>query len=206
MESDSDNKQQRLSKLLPWYVNGTLAGEERAQLERYAEQDPTGQAEARLLRSLQAAIREQQDEVVSPAELGWQRLQKTINEQRRQTPQGKAQNRWWKPTLAVAALLLVIQSTVLLQIWPVYRQHYTVLSSAPQGAVGVVLQLSVNPTVSEQRLREMINSVDAQIVGGPGALGIYRLQLPENIKQIGTINRLIERLRATAGVTAVQQE
>ncbi|HED13645.1 MAG TPA: hypothetical protein ENI62_08330 [Gammaproteobacteria bacterium] len=207
MGSEMDIKGQELNKLLPWYVNGTLAGEERERVEAYVEQDQGGQIEVAFLRSVQTAIREQQDEVVSPAEVGWRRLQKTIAEQRHEAPlQTGKQRHWWRPTLAAAALLLLVQGGVLVQIWPVYKQHYTVLSSSRQGATGIVLQVSFDPAISEEQLRGIINNIEAQIVGGPGALGIYRLRLPAEIKQTAAINRLIRRLRDTPGVTTVEQD
>jgi len=203
MVSRIDDKQQQLKKLLPWYVNGTLAAEERMQVKEYVAADPNGQAEVDFLKSVQTAIREQQEDVVSPAEFGWQRLQRTIPEQRHES-NTESTNRWWRPTLAAAAILLMIQGGVLLQIWPVYQQHYTVLSSHPQSTGGTVLQISFEPNITEQRLREIINKVDARIIGGPGSLGIYRLQLPENIKQPAEVGLLIEKLRNTPGIAVVE--
>ncbi len=205
MEIDNEHVEQK--KVLPWYVNGTLVGKERKRAERYIEGHEEARVDVAFLQSIQTVIQQEQDEVVSPGELGWRRLQKTINEERqKQSVRPVTQNRWWRPTLAAAALLLMIQGGVLLQIWPVHQQHYTVLSSRQQAATGAVLQVSFDPDVSEVRLREIINGIDATIIGGPGALGIYRLLLPIEISQVAEISRLIKQLRNTPGVAAVDAD
>ncbi len=86
---------------------------------------------------------------------------------------------WWRPVLAVAAAVIVLQGALLAGLWA--RPD---LITPLGGRAEVVLQVTFAPEATEARMREAIQAVRGTLVGGPGRLGVYlvRLDVPPDDK------------------------
>ena len=91
-----------LDLLLPWYVNGSLTGEELEAVEAYLAQSAKARDEVALLTALRQQVKDEKIEN-SPGELGLQRLKRDINRSDEQnkapTESGKVISiaSWWRP-------------------------------------------------------------------------------------------------------------
>ncbi len=186
MSEDIENNGRRASsasddpaELLPWYVNGTLSESEKARVEAYLDDYPEARKELELLRQLAAHSTEDQPE--PPGELGVARLRRDI---RRQGHKG-SMSRWWRPVAIAASLILAVQSALL--VWPRDATEYRLA-----GGAAAEVQITFAPQASEQTIRTLLQDVGAEIVGGPGRLGVYHLSFDSSTD----IEQALARLRA----------
>lgn len=152
-------------ELLPWYANGSLDGAERQQVEAHLAACERCRHELEVLKALREQVRA--ETVQPPTEFGLKRLLRDVRKEN--DPPAR---QWWRPALAAAALVIVIQGILLVNLWP-RDTVYTPLG----GAERAELQVRFRPEASEEQIRAALNAVGARIVGGPGALGIYRLRI-----------------------------
>ncbi len=185
-----------IEELLPFYVNGTLSKEERLQVTEALEDDPSLEDEIAFLEKLREEIQEQSMEY-SSGELGLKRLQKSIADEALQKDPialsrskiTKEQNWGWRAAAIAACFLLMMQTVVMLPMW----------KDSDLGAAGgkVLLQssgkiISVTfvPDAREENIRNLLLTLDATIVDGPSALGVYKLSIPKDAESA------VEKLRA----------
>ncbi|MEP7156780.1 MAG: hypothetical protein ABI905_13465 [Betaproteobacteria bacterium] len=186
--------------LLPWYVNGTLENEGRARVERIAENSTEIRAELLWLCDLSIKLT---DGIASnaPGEIKTDAIKfdtgKSLACVLAMTRAGrigrllpfKLGMKWpdsrYKAAFAIAASLLVAQSVVLFSFanWP---NPSMPASLAPLGSMetfggagkSLLLQVTFRPAAQEAQIRKILNSTHAEIVGGPGALGVYTIAVP----------------------------
>ena len=191
------NNDRSEDELLPWLVNGTLTGDEKARVEAWlaANQD------SETLRGFDEAVREhvKAEQVGSPGAFGLRRLQKAIARERESaTPltAGPAanDNRWWKPAIAAAALVILVQGGVILDQFN-DRGDYQPLGVEQQ--TGKIVQVEFNPDASNQEVSDLLRSLDLQIIDGPAASGLYRLRIGGSVT---TPDETLDRLRQAEGV------
>lgn len=176
MNSETDDD---LRALLPWYLNGTLAADERARVEALLQRSAEARDELAGLRQLAPAVKhaEQQHNNAhgAPAELGWARLQRSLQ----QEPTA-ARRDWWKPSLAAAAALVVaLQLGILMRPAPT-DMDWQLQSGGPQQVLsgGYRVQLRFVEHAQWQQVRGLLLEVDAVLVDGPSALGIVQVHVP----------------------------
>lgn len=156
-----------LSELLPWYVNGTLAEEERAQVDAWLAQSPDARAE---LATLKAVHKQLHDQPVLPAsDLGWARLKRDISAT-------KPKRQWWQPALAAAAGLVVCLQVVILA-QPAPEPTMTLLSAGSSAVAqeGWLVQLEIDDAISWGELAAALSGLNARLVDGPGSAGLVRV-------------------------------
>lgn len=183
---DNDNKQQpgqHPESLLPWYVNGTLTDAERAAVEAWLAENPEARQELEFLRKI--AAREQAEQPQPPGELGFKRLQRQVQRSRAHT---SSRHYLWRPLAIAAMLLLIVQTAIVLQPGPVDE---FLPATEP---VSADLQVTFNPDATEEAIRELLQQIDAEIIGGPGLLGVYRLALTRPVAN-HDIEKALETLR-----------
>lgn len=191
---ESDDRQ--LEELLPWYVNGTLDGEEESRVRRLVETDAQSARDAEILRRVRDVVRSQ--EFGSPGELGLRRLQASIHNEPggRDFSSGTGRVRWWRPALAAAAaLVIVIQAVMLLNLW---RQpgEYHPAGAEPERPV---IQLEFVPGASEEQMRRLLTRLDVEIVAGPSSVGVYRVA---PIHEGADLRKLVSQLRDAGDVVS----
>jgi len=188
----SINLQEHPDSLLPFYVNGSLTAEQYHDVELHLQACERCREEIRFLAKLREQIK-QAAPVQAPGELGLRRLMRDVKRDKTRS----AMARWYKPAIAAAMLVIVLQTAIFLHQQPA-RQSYTPLGEHQPG-----IQITFRPSATEAQIREILNQVHARIIDGPGALGIYHIELMEKNLNAQQRQILIDKLRAQAIVQDV---
>lgn len=174
-----------IEKLLPFHDSGTLDPEEAARVERALAEDAELREELAFLHDLRAGVHAA-TEVPSAGDLGWARLKRSIRQERRRELVSRA----WRPALALAAgLALMVQGTTIFRLNEAQAQLVG-------GPVSAELQITFAPDAREADMRALLQAVGATIVAGPGASGVYRLDIEPDPANDAEWQALIERLEA----------
>lgn len=180
---------------LPFLVNGTLPDAERVEIEAWLADDAALAAE----RDALAAIRDsmQAEDVRSPGEFGLARLMRDIGREGggpvTLNPVTEAPRRpWLWQVAAAAAVVALLAQTVFLREGTPTGGGYELAGASQTGdlVVGFV------PQASEEAIRALLLDLGLEIVGGPSALGLYRLGVGEG----GDPTAASTALRAAADV------
>jgi anti-sigma-K factor RskA len=133
----------------------------------------------------------------SSSELGWARLSRAIDAESRKPSSfvPKQFSRW--QVAAVAAVAVAVWSVAagpLLQRGAAPDDGY--VTAGEHSAYAHSAQATFVPTAQESAIREALRSVDAEIVKGPSALGVYVLAF----KDAEALGSGVEALRSRTGV------
>ncbi|HGX93362.1 MAG TPA: hypothetical protein ENK35_08620 [Candidatus Tenderia sp.] len=161
--------------LLPWYANGTLTDEERAQVAAHLERCEQCREELRFLTGLRQAVKQVADVPAFP-ELGLKRLMREIDTETLTSRSATRRMAWWQPSLAAAAVVIVIQGVLLLNLWQGGDDAGMRLAGEARPAA-VVVQIQFDAAAREEEIRALLRSLDARFVDGPSAVGLYRIEL-----------------------------
>ena len=218
-------KHQDIIELLPWYANATLNDDERKTVAAHLADCQECAAELKSLTAIRDAVVELGDQVPAPSPRQLHRALAEIENYEESRTQ--AENRrlgslwnwfgglwsgWWqtpifaRALIAVQALLLVgLGATAIYQ----YRHQNTVYvtSSGPSGpGTGARIVVGFEPGISEQQLRQTIEGIRGEIVGGPSALNLYTVQLQIPREKTEEVDKLLERLRQNRRVVRVAEK
>lgn len=206
-EDRGERTHQRIWDLLPWYVNGTLPGEERRVVENHLDACSRCREEIAVCRATREALAEAGEIAPSPHPVQLARLLTRVDEH--ESGQGHGR----RPLLAALKALLVPTSPVRalfafqlaitallvgLLLWqqrqPETLPLYRTLSApeAPRGNAARVRVLFAE-TATEKEIREILLRVHGEIVGGPSAFGTYTVEIPTGGETPGA---LLAHLRA----------
>ncbi|HEU4780227.1 MAG TPA: hypothetical protein VFS58_10135 [Steroidobacteraceae bacterium] len=161
-----------MNSLIPWYLNGTLSETERAQVESLLRDSPDAESELQLWRAVQQDARTQS--ISQPGvDFGWQRLRRDLKREQRRGSQ-----QTWRLAAAASVLMIVGLQTAILM-----RQdsgtRYEPLSGTlaiPANAWRVQVRFAESAAMTD--INALLLRLDARVIGGPSALGIYELALP----------------------------
>lgn len=167
-------KDDKLIELLPWYVNGTLCGEERQAVEELLQRSAEARAEKAMLESLQDHVKAQWQSA-GPGELGWKRLQKSLHT----PPAGNTRagtDKFWNRFIAAAAVL-VICLQVGIYFKPVDQSPTQVLGGDPQvhQLDAQLFRVVIRQDARWGDIENLLFTLQAQVVEGPSALGVVTL-------------------------------
>ncbi len=167
------------------YVLGTLDAERAAEIARASESDSELAAEI----ALWQATREINGEDVANVgsnELGWARIERVIAGSEQNTAPFAANDDepfWkrrrfagWQVAASVAVAVLGWQALVVPAITPSSVDapvEYTL--AGDDSAVQFTLRVAIAEGVSEADMRAVLTEVDARIVDGPSAIGLYTI-------------------------------
>ena len=167
--------QHHVSELLPWYANGTLPAAQRSEVDRHLRACERCRAELAWVTRLGADIKAA---TPGPAgDLGLARFLERIAPESNVLPLRRPQRaRWLVPALALAASVLVAQAVVIGVLLHDRQQTLHTLGGPPL-AQGTLLQVTFVPDATEMQIRTLLARVDARIVDGPGALGVYTVSV-----------------------------
>ena len=159
--------------LLPWYVNGSLSATELADVESHIKDCKQCQQEITLLQAMQEVAGQEVDAL--PTEFAWQRLRRDI----RQLPVDEKirTKNFWPWAAATAAMLIIVVQTAIIVDLGQLESTYTLAGLQAQGAIA---QVRFHPESTEEDIRAALLAVEAEIVAGPGASGIYRIRLADD--------------------------
>lgn len=180
MNSEIDDR--ALLELLPWYLNGTLDPQERANVEALLLRSAEAREELEVLRRLAAAVREQEHGAGQPApfELGWARLQRSLQQEARPAPRRD----WWKPGLAAAAALVIALQLGILMRPAQTDSDWRMLGGGQEQVLsgGYRVQLRFVEHAQWQQIRALLLELDALLVDGPSALGVVQVHVPADAR------------------------
>ena len=175
----------RFQELLPFYVNGSLQGEEREWMEQQLAQHADARAELDAVRALQAGIARSLPDV--PDTIG---LDKVMGRIRADQPGWFGRVAAWlglggglRPATALAGLALVaVQAGVIVSLVATPRDEDAGagLRATKASAVhdGPLLKVNFAPDAKESEIRHLLVSVQGKLAGGPGQLGDYYIAVP----------------------------
>ena len=217
-EDHDERLHQRIWELLPWYVNGSLAGREREKVEAHLAGCPRCQAEEAACRRTAAAVSGAGESAPSPHPAQFQRLLERVEEEER------AGGGWLAPIrsllgatprplrgalLAQAAMILLLVGAL---AWGLGRQRpggpgavsaagpavYRTLSDpVARPARTARLRLMFSPKATEREIRGLLLGVHGEITAGPSPLGVYTVEVPAAGDPVGVV---LARLRSEAPV------
>lgn len=171
-----------IEKLLPFYLNGTLSADENNKVAEALAQDEALQAELSLLKNIQHQIKTQEFQQ-SPGELGLKRLQRDITKSvQAQQQNNTTTSRFWPLTAAAACLIVILQTGYMISN---STSNSTLSPAGGTSLLNAVPTHSVTfiPSAQEQDIRTLLLSLNATIVAGPSALGVYKLHIRNDADQ-----------------------
>lgn len=166
---------------LTWYVNGTLGKAETEVVEKHLASCAHCRAELAWLREVRQQTQSNMPDFAP--EPGLQRLMEKIRaEQQIAKPAPRFWPRfelsWRSPAMGFAAILIVLQAVVIGGLLTRGDETHHTLSGRAASVEGTLLQITFRPDAREADLRAVLSSVQAEIVSGPGALGVYTIEVP----------------------------
>ena len=202
--SNERHDEASLRALLPWMAAGKLSGAEREQVQTWLDASPEARAELAWWQAVGRDLRAHSAEQMATHEgdVGLARFQQALAQlPERSTPSlptgGRLQRwlQWWRvnwqsPALA-ACLLVIVTQSVMWQRPVSAPAALEALSGAQTTSAGSFL-VAFEPTASEADIRALMRTVQAEIVGGPSALGLYRIQVRGDV---GAARQQLEQAR-----------
>lgn len=175
---------------LPFYANGTLSEEERAEVENSLQNDAALREELALLNSLRASM--QAERVDSPGDVGLSRLMAEID---RTTPANQpGPPRFWRIAAGILLAIALAQGALLLAPGGTDTPYQLAGDAEPE------ITVAFRPDVTEAELRSALLSAGLVIVDGPSALGLYGLATEETT----TLQQAREALIASGVIESIQ--
>ena len=167
-----------ISECLLDCAKGRLSVEARTEVEEAAQTNPAIAEELAYYKGLAGAAAVGAVSEASPGELGWARLSREMDglEGTQGLPERAAANdnsRLWKFAAIAFGVLAMGQFSANFINTPLQEAPRYIPVAEIEAEFGAQITFAEN--VSEKAVRELLVEVDANIVSGPSALGIYRL-------------------------------
>lgn len=168
---------------LPFYVNGTLSGEELALIEKHVRSCERCQREVGWLRELFSVLCDitlaQASEPARPQPLATPKRPPSPRRARMQISEGWRETRLWMRGLLAAQLAAIAVLGTLLAMDGSRDANYSTLgaldpSAHTPGAIAVIF----DPRTPESEIRRAVRNAGARIVDGPTATNAYVLEVP----------------------------
>ena len=184
--------------LLPWYVNGTLRGDELERVKQHVAGCPACRQEVTWLQDVFAACVAAAPLPEAPAveaavtpdprQLGRERMWATARQSWQSTP------RWIRALMAAQLAGLLILGALLAGDAgdPAYR---TLGSPGRAATSGDVIAVVFDPAITEAELRSLVNGIGGRVVDGPTTTSAYLMEVP-----VGRSNSAVEKLRRESKV------
>lgn len=180
---------ERASELLPWLVNETLSGNERASVEHHVASCVTCRAALKQQQRL-AALVAQQDTVHLSAAAGFRELMQRIDAR----PKTPAPLRRGARAIMAAAALTAIAMVSLFWVGQQGNEQarFRTLSQDP-AAAHLYLDVIFAAGVDDSTMQRVFQELNASVVSGPSALGRYTLRIEVDAAEQGAF---IDRISA----------
>lgn len=197
-ERSSGDRHRRTRQLLPWYLNGTLDGEELEGVASHLDECESCRAELTFEKELARAVRSN-EEIRFPVERGLRSLERRLDAgragQRDRMEKGEP-IRGRRPLISqrgirhrfvlAASFVAVVAVAVLVGYGSgLSRQsEYRVLST-PSGVVapGPWVRVVFDDEVPVGRVRSLLTEIDGVIIDGPSEYGVFSIRVPETSRE-----------------------
>ena len=200
----------RAFELLPWLINGTLAGAERDSVEQHLRACIVCRREVKEQQRLHAAVRARRTVDVS-AEAGFDRLDRELDAAADAAPPRWRVRYGTAAPFAMAAAAGVAVLAVLLWFTPLPeldRADYETLATAAGDSALLDVVFADETTAAE--MQALLDDIGGEIVAGPSELGRYSVrvagantthdQLDELLRDLAADSRVRFAARALADV------
>jgi hypothetical protein len=190
----------RAFELLPWLVNGTLAGAERVAVEEHARTCIVCRRELKEQQRLHAGVRARRTADVS-AEAGFDRLDRQIDGAARTPRLWRQRYAATAAPFAVAAAAGIAVLAVLLWVTPlpqIGNDEYATLATPPGDTLLLDIVFAEDTTAAE--MQQLLDDIDGEIVAGPSKLGRYSVRIADNVETGSQLTELLGALGADARV------
>jgi hypothetical protein len=186
--------------LLPFYVNGTLRGEEHAFVEQHIRACEQCQDEVDWLRKTFAVLAAdgalEQTPRLGPSAA---QLSTSDGRQRIGTARTKTVSRttpsWVRWLLAAQLAAIVVLGTLLVTDTRDLASYRTLGVSNPSAELRDTIGVMFDPSITESEMQRVVLGVGGRIVDGPTATDVYVLEVPAE-----RMNRALQALRADRAV------
>jgi anti-sigma factor RsiW len=189
-----------IDALLPWYVNGTLRGEELGRVERHVAGCPACRREVGWLKDVFAACAAIAPLPDAPPSVsrGAPAPDRAPRARTRQAGAGegwRSTPRWMRALMAAQFAGLAILGTLLALDAGNEPSYRTLGSAARPAPSGETIAVMLDPAITEAELRGLVSSLGARVVDGPTASHAYVLEVPA-----AQSNAAVAKLRAESKV------
>jgi hypothetical protein len=210
-----DHQHQENWELLPWYVNGTLAGQELARVESHLAVCPACQEEVVRWRNIAVATRCADESIPPSATVGWARMMARIEAIEANAQQAyNGRSTLWQQFRSVAvlfqqtprlmraalafegALALLLAGVIVWQAQSTPRFYKTLSTPAALSQHVGHIRLVFTEDIREKELRELLTSVGATIIKGPSQVGAYTVEIPLVENAPASLQAILGMLRA----------
>lgn len=206
--TDRNDKHRRVWESLPLYANGTLSGQETAQVEAHIASCSACAQELARCRALSLAMKSGTQDVWQPSPRHWAEVLAAV--EATETRPGDSRQTliqrlyaWLHATprpvrlvLAAQAALIVILTGAVVVMQP--PQIYATLSRGHEEsrAPGVSIRMVFAEGIAEREVRELLQSIEGSIIQGPSPLGAYTVELRMADTTSDHVDRVLVRIRA----------
>jgi len=206
-----DTRHDVVNELLPWHVSDALSTGERKMVEAHLESCKACQAELSLLHEVGAATRDQAADIPPVPDMLATALAR-IDEYETAEPSHRPGwwaslfDRLWNPPAPVARTVFAVQFALVLLVGSLWLASgpadspFTTLSDPGRASDGARLTVIFRPGTTEETMRRTLLDLDADIVSGPSALGVYVVALPVAESETAAVDTAIEEFRANSSV------
>jgi anti-sigma factor RsiW len=197
-DAQVDRVHREVWELLPWYVNGTLDGQESQRVARHLSTCSACQTELTRCHDLAAAVHAAEEVAWAPSREHLSRVLARIDAA--DAPRAWAGS-WWQQlctrclgyrlwlqrtpspvrwALATQGALILLLLGVI--VWqapfapePFYRTLADVNEQAPQDRVRI--RVVFTPDMTAQEIRTLLHAIGGTIIKGPSSLGVYTVEV-----------------------------
>jgi len=198
-DQSDGNHHQKVWEILPWYVNGTLEGDEHDFVARHILRCQSCADEVVRCQSIATAVRSSEEAARTPSPENLARLMERIDSASASAapePWRISVREWlekirlafqetpslfrWALAAQTAAIVLLAAAT----LWQasVAPSFYRTLSDAGSGPEPgrVHLQVVFADDITEREIRTLLGSIGATIVAGPSPMAVYTVALADD--------------------------
>ena len=93
------------------------------------------------------------------------------------------------PMAAAAAAAVLVWQVAAVPLLPGPEPGYVPVSQGPGAAPEIAVAFA--PEATEAEMRELLRTVGAEVVGGPSAVGLWRLGFPDAVARDAALARLV---------------
>ena len=219
-------------ELLPWMVNGRLAHQELLQVESHLARCEECRTELQVQQRLYEQI-SRKDALVLAPQSSMQKLMARLDADADVTAASRSvaidapqtetpfatqpavtaaatsrSPRWFKYAIAAqGALIAVLLGALSWQLGgSLTAPRFTTLTSEPSVIPhGPAIRVVFATNVEMRDINELLQSLGAQVVAGPGQAGVYTLVLEPSVTPGGDVSTVLSSLRADARVVFAEQ-
>lgn len=192
---NSTNRHAEIYQLLPWYVNGSMAMQQRSEVRNHIEDCLTCRVELEQLHQLSdIIIQSNQEEIASAA--AFSKLKSNIMSD---TSHKQAVNQWiarrlhriehsfLKPGLKpnLLTILAMLLFAILIQRSDTNNQieqnkyYHTLSAQQSISTSNTDIRVVFSTDTDDAKIQQLLESIDAYIVSGPSLKGAYRIRIDQ---------------------------